>query len=73
MPHNISVQRRVHQTIGHNKRTLADLLLMRRFAIVSTGWNTKSSAMPDVPDPKTRAVPDSLYFPPAGGDILSWY
>jgi len=66
------------------------VLDMRRLAMVSTGWNMSSSAMPvaqchvsgsvgegergkrvpEVPEPRTRAVPLSLYFPPAGGDIV---
>ena len=61
---------------------------MSRFAIVSTGWNTSSSAtpvhakirgdgtsaalssscdakncVPEAPEPRTRAVPDSVLFP----------
>ena len=33
------------RNVGGGRRTL-DLLLISRFAIVSTGWNTSSSAMP---------------------------
>lgn len=65
-----------------------DLFDMSRFAIVSTGWNTSSSAtpvhakirgdgtsaalsssrdakkcVPEAPEPRTRAVPDSVLFP----------
>lgn len=49
--------------------TLIVLLLISRLAMVSTGWKTSSSATPDAPEPRTRAVPDSLYLLPDGGDI----
>lgn len=48
----------------------ADLLLMRRLAMVSTGWKTINSAMPEAPDPRIRALAESLPLPPTGGDML---
>lgn len=45
------------------------LLLINRLATVSTGWKMSSSAIPDVPEPKIRAVPES--FPlDGGGDMM---
>ena len=40
-------------------------LLMRRFATVSTGWKTSSSATPAQPEPSTRASSVPLPEPPA--------
>jgi hypothetical protein len=38
------------------------MLLINRFAVVSTGWNTMSSAIPAHPAPSTLAVLDSLLY-----------
>lgn len=37
--------------------------------LTSTGWKTMSSAIPENPDPSTRAVPDS-FLPVIGGDMM---
>lgn len=39
-----------------------DWLLMRRLATVSTGWNRRSSRIPELALPRKRAVPDSECF-----------
>ena len=49
------------------------VLLISRFATVSTGWNTMSSAIPDVADPSRRALADSLVFPAGVGDMVSFF
>ena len=68
--------------------TLA-LLLINRFAIVSTGWKMSNSAtpamhsvvtsmchsgrrvgVPEAPDPRTRAVPESEPLDDGRGDIF---
>ena len=55
---------------------------MRRFAMVSTGWKTSSSAIPAQPDPSNLAVPDCLLYSlvaepmagaMAGGDMVARY
>jgi hypothetical protein len=38
------------------------MLLINRFAVVSTGWKTMSSAIPAHPAPNTLAVFDSLLY-----------
>ena len=49
------------------------VLLISRFATVSTGWNTMSSAIPDVADPSKRALADSLVFPAGVGDMVNFF
>lgn len=46
------------------------LLDINRFATVSTGWKTASSAIPDVPEPSRRAVVDSRLAPGGRGDMV---
>ena len=47
-------------------------LLMRRFATVSTGWKTSSSATPAEPEPSTRASSVPLPEPAADSATTSF-
>ena len=48
------------------------LLFISLFATVSTGWNPRSSKIPLVPEPASRAATESLDFPLDGGGDMSF-